>query len=464
MYININNNTKKLHLYLISYLLLIILFGLLFILKINFLIYILLFAIFLLSFKQPLLLLFLCVICDLWLSGYQILSVNPRTFLVIILFINIIINKILYKKNISLNIYYNNIIPLIILFIWMVLNLFIHHVRSYEYIYTYLMFLFIIIFSEILITDENKLKYYIYFILFCLVISSIFVILEYFIGVQHFLFLHEIFKKQIVTLGNRPAGLSYNPIVFSYEVLAGISLLLSLILIKTKSKISLIVLIITFLILLTALFANATRSAILSFAFCLTIYLLLIKIRIFKKIILLILLFSVLYISIISNIFTFKQRFLKTEFTYERGSLFTMAIYTATQNPFGLGSIDNYYDNVDENMYLISNLPGSQFVTKVAPHNHFLNIIIYFGLPAFILIIWFFINLIKNGIKLIKLKNNPLYYMVGICTIIYTTCYIVNASFHNAGPIRGDKCWWYLISIILSTYNLSIKYKNYEEI
>lgn len=96
-----------------------------------------------------------------------------------------------------------------------------------------------------------------------------------------------------------------------------------------------------------------------------------------------------------------------------------------------------------------------QYISIVTPHNHFLNVMVYFGIPGIILLGWFFLKLLKNGIKMYKESNNLFYKSIGIGLIAYLAGYIINASFHNAGPMRGDKCWWYVVAIVLAAYNLN---------
>jgi O-antigen ligase len=95
-------------------------------------------------------------------------------------------------------------------------------------------------------------------------------------------------------------------------------------------------------------------------------------------------------------------------------------------------------------------------------HNQFLNVLIYYGFPALMILVLFYFIIFKRLLgdwALLKNKKNDEYnwLVLGIGGALIS--YIINSLFHNEGIFVGDIFSWYLIGLFLAVNKVIIDYE-----
>lgn len=119
------------------------------------------------------------------------------------------------------------------------------------------------------------------------------------------------------------------------------------------------------------------------------------------------------------------------------------------EHPFGVGFAglaefsSRYYT-------LLQSLPGSEEILQTGPHNHFINMFAYFGIPGLIFIAAFYWKILTFTHSLAASAKDPLLRDISIGLMGTFTAALIHMQFHNAGPFNADLVHWYLIGILLS--------------
>jgi hypothetical protein len=99
-------------------------------------------------------------------------------------------------------------------------------------------------------------------------------------------------------------------------------------------------------------------------------------------------------------------------------------------------------------------MDGAKAIGHLSPHNQFLNTLLYWGIPGFVLLIWLFIY--KFMILFSILKSQDVFiWSVAFGILGVSVAYTVNSFFHNAGPFLGDVFYWYIIALIPALVRIS---------
>jgi O-antigen ligase len=127
--------------------------------------------------------------------------------------------------------------------------------------------------------------------------------------------------------------------------------------------------------------------------------------------------------------------------------LYFSALCVARDNPlFGVGS--GRYEETAEDYYgLIYHLRGSHVIGVTGTHNHFLNILVYFGIPGIALLIAFYFILFSKLVSIYKDCYRNCYRYVAVGLIGSYVSYLINSFFHNSGPFISDPYNWFFIGI-----------------
>lgn len=96
------------------------------------------------------------------------------------------------------------------------------------------------------------------------------------------------------------------------------------------------------------------------------------------------------------------------------------------------------------------------------PHNQFLNILVYYGYPGLVLLILFYVlvlkSLIRSGLYILQSRDAALYLLAtGVAGAIAS--YGVNSLLHNAGPFVGDWGHFFIIGLVFSLQRIGDAHK-----
>jgi len=141
--------------------------------------------------------------------------------------------------------------------------------------------------------------------------------------------------------------------------------------------------------------------------------------------------------------------------TWARIPAFLLATMVTLRNPLGVG-IGRYSASIDPFLSEIANLPGLEIALGTAPHNTFLNVLAFFGIPAFTLYLIFYVHLGRSVLRLLQCgeaTGDPLVkaFVIGLAGAF--TANLLNSLVHNAGLFYGDQITWYGIGMLWGLLN-----------
>ena len=369
-------------------------------------------------------------------NGVGFFGISLWFYLIAISFVLLIMflknKKIIIDKN-YLKYLKLNIVFLILMFLVMIFN------DNIQYNYMVILrYLFMIIFSilvYLVIQSKNDLRVLTNVIIFSVMFSSIFGILQQFYPILYesiTTFLRINNDNNLVT--GRISGLSTTSITFSYELVAASIICFSLF---TKENRYFIFPILA--ILLFALFVNQTRSAIIAVIFG---FVLISSGRhSFKKAgaTLLILLVFVLGAYFLINNLGIESRFFNDDVSSSsRIPMIYTALEYSLQFPFGTGVYDLSRANIDLSMYPATIV--STILTNYT-HNQFTNVLVEFGFLGLFTVLNIYTNIYKKHVSEAKFSK---YNFLWIVVIIG---YTINSLTHNGGIIHADPVIWLIFGI-----------------
>lgn len=411
---------------------------------------------------KPLFGLIISIPLILYLSYIDIFLVSPWNYIIFLLSFEALM-ILLVKRKIRLNRYSKKILFVFILYIF--LTIIINWINGISVKNFFLDA--VILFSTLLvgfctmffIKNEKELKIFIYSLVGFMSISA-FVGIMQFIGIDFFWKLREFFGTAPaiapdILARTRIPGLALYSIPFGYQLTSIVPLIFCILTIKKERNLNKYYLLITFIICLLALMATKSRSAII--AGIMGIIIITFRDVTKKKLLSLIILLAVfaLIINILPRRFAIYRFAFKDYTTPLRISAFIISGKAFLNNPLGTGkNLDKYY------AYRLSE-SSSYFITSqmISPHNHFINILLYYGISGFLLLILFYWYILKGLMKVFKNnKHNLLITTTAVGLIGSFFAYIINSLFHNMGPFLIDPFNWYLIGITLFLLNHYRKY------
>jgi len=321
----------------------------------------------------------------------------------------------------------------------------------------------------ILVDDMYKLKIYLSVTISALMLSCIIGILQVTFG-EPFYALRQFFISKsnlaMLTVYGEASGFALYSLPLAYQIICVLPLCFSVLLLNARhitSRIKVYLAIICVVLGIT-LIMTFSRSALLGMAVWIVGLVFLktkgTKYSINKKRLLFFFVIIIAIITIFSSnleqIFTFKD-----ESARDRLPLFTMGIKIFTLHPFGIGSSARYNEYSIEHFDFFEDKSAvSSAVKRMAPHNQFLNTLLYWGFPALLLLVFFFIYKIRTLIRIINTTKNNYILSLAFGLIGISIAYIFHSFFHNAGPFLGDIFYWHIIGIIPALYNIDNKIKS----
>ena len=311
-----------------------------------------------------------------------------------------------------------------------------------------------------LTTEIRHVRFLTYTLVFAMVVSAIVGIGQFLIG-GPFVRLWELRggylpKLRQVQIGYI-AGLAAYSIPLGYQLCTCVPLVSSLVISRsTRYRKTLGVI---FLLLLLALFLTQSRSAIIGGIVGMAVVAWLSSIRRNLKAPFLVLsLGAVAYLAY--GMYVNPRMATFTEYSAQaRLPLFIAAFWTGITHPLGTGR--GMYREVAGSFYeMVENLPSASAVLRHTTHNQFLNMLGYYGLPGLVLLIMFYVFLFR----LLRVSksygvSHPFLNGARIGFLGAFTGYLVNSSFHNAGPFIGDPFNWYFVGLALAVKKVAIQFQ-----
>ncbi len=420
------------------------------------------------SYTIPLIGLLLVPFFDFLFRGdTNIMGINPKVIIVSVLLIRYLIEICTSRNTNEQNSRGVNVVrlflPVALFIIWM---LTIYEIRGVKLdlalVRTFGSFVSTVIFSFLLvyfIKTETEVGIVLKTVVFVLLISCSIAIFQFFDANLGYKIVSMLKKTDFEFLRlnaalKRPKGLSLTSIIFSYELVIFCSVAFIFAFLKKKHQPSLFW-ISAFFILFCVLLLNFTRSAIGALILIIVVFLTInkeSKVRISRKRkwVFLILVSIVIVLYIFSYGKEYNQRLRFADSSYRgRHTLFFVSVWMSLRNPLGSGSFENYAQTIDNSDLYLSR-HRYKLVTTVAPHNHFFLILSFFGFPGFILLLWYFKNILKNASR----GKNSRFLLMRYSLPIFLG-YILHCFFHNAGPFAGDVAIWYFFAFQIIYLKLS---------
>ncbi len=421
-------------------------------------------------FLKPIIGIYLALIFDLWFSGIKFLGANPRTYIAGVLISIMVISYILLKRG---KVYASPLkkifYPAIAFIVWvLVVNLFIAKaeipasLRNASTFITRFSFCFLI---PYFVDQERKLKSLLFFLLFILSISSFIGIAQVIIG-GPFYSIRSFFGKIPFdfTWHNRAVGISLGPIDLSYQLLAGSIIAVAMFVSFESSNFFEKVFIgISSLLIGIGLLFSYTRTAIAgSLISILVMFILFWKVKRkfkFERVLMPILaiFFVVGLVLNASNLIPYKLTNLGGPSLEGRIPLFETALRIIKGNPLGTG-ITYYKEKAEEKYYYVKDTyEDARIVLLTTAHNHFLLIAGYYGIIGLLIFLIFLKKTFQASVLFYKRSTDYLLRGLSIGFLAYECGYIFHFFFHNAGPFKGDIIFWYILGMMLSGLNISLR-------
>ena len=420
-------------------------------------------------------LLILSIFCDITLSDvYVVGSVTPRTIILLIL-----VSLIFISNNLKINLPKikddrNLVIVLIAFLIWIwIYNTFLVIVGVMDYFpIRYFLGKLIspfLIFISIYYAFRNSHELHLFLIISIMIMSlSSFVaylqVSNPYLGYS----LKPAFVKLLgfkigstLREGSRTGGLAAGAysVPYSYQVVTFIPVIFSYIYIFfRKSKLVLMLLLMSLTVNLLGLLMSAMRSGLVGISVGLMVMFLVIyrgKTGILLRIslaftVVFVILYSVYnYIPIVKNYYKFiYSRFTQYSFSdFERFNAMKIGVNVFWNNPMGYGLVYSYNDIVDN---LRSDLIDYSYIPVRGPvylssHNQIINTGLRYGFVGLFVLLYIYFLLFKGFLESPRKNADMFILRIGILGGILAN--FINSMFHNAGLFNSDYIVWYFIGL-----------------
>ena len=91
--------------------------------------------------------------------------------------------------------------------------------------------------------------------------------------------------------------------------------------------------------------------------------------------------------------------------------------------------------------------------SSVSAHNQFINIMLYYGVAAFLLLILFYYYILRGLRHVARTTKDPIIRAVSLGLIGSFVAYMINSLFHNNGPFFSEPQAWFFIGIAAFVFN-----------
>ncbi|MFX0134718.1 MAG: O-antigen ligase family protein, partial [Candidatus Hodarchaeota archaeon] len=317
----------------------------------------------------------------------------------------------------------------------------------------YLLLNAIILFSTLLvgfctmyfIKNEKQFKTFIYYLIGFMSISA-FVAIMQFIGVDFFWRLRELLGidpniEPGILERTRVPGLALYSIPLGYQLASVVPFIFGILNIKKEKRPFKFYLLVTFVICLLALISIKGRSAILAgiIGMIVIVFLSFTKRKLIALIFLLIILVLTFYI--------FHSKFAIYRFTFKdistplRISAFIISGKIFINNPIGIGiNWTEYYYQYSSEFKELSYIFAEKFTPyqtselqlylenhQMSPHNHFINILLYYGIFGLLLLILFYKYIFKGLMYVYRNEKSSKFIFATVTGLIGAfIAYVVN--------------------------------------
>lgn len=435
--------------------------------NLNFIILLAVFCI-LLTMKKPFLGIIFIVIMHFWFGSIEA-GMYPRILSVI--FVGLVLTPVLaierrigYEK-VEIDTKTQRILGIsITIFLWEVfVNQFIHaqsftvFIRTTAKVFIPILLSFLI---YVVIQTKDQFNEYIFILVLLISVSALMGILQY-LGISGAWKLREM--QGPILHRSEPAGLALFVLHLSYQLGFTLPLVFSIIMRRNLLHKKNIFYVLAFISMAIGLILTTVRSAISGALIGLIITLVIIKK--FKKGLILLLILTVFMLLLFSYMDTSRSRRLTSitdisdSSAATRVPLFLTGIKVAKDNLlFGVGS-GRFQEQTEDYYRDVFHMRGAPIIFSTTPHNQFINTLVYFGIPALLLLLYFYFKLIKGLFKTQKTTHDNYYRYISAGLIGSFISYIINSFFHNAGPFISDPYNWFFIGAALVLFKFQNKGK-----
>lgn len=421
-------------------------------------------------FKKPLWGLYLAIIVELWLANYFLFGnyyLRLRLFILPFVFLLVITHMVYRKMKIKLN---KTILTFLTIEIFMVVIVIVINIihsltlgESVTKVARAGVPIVITLLIYFLVNTPKRLKSYLFFACIILSVSSLFGIAQAMFGEPIYRFTQLLISKPDTYYAfGEAAGLALYSLPLAYQILCVLPIFISLYLYGSLHNRNNTFIIASLIVLSVTLFSTLIRSAIIGIGiwiFGITFLKRNDKKSVLRRKTVLLAIFAVIFVVSLSTA-TFKQVLtVQDQSAQDRVPLLIMGLKIASLYPFGIASASKFTQYSIEHFDFIADMKRAESVKLMSPHNQFLNTLLYWGIPGFILLIFLFIYKFKVLIKIFKTSKDNFIGIIAFGLLGVSIAYIVNSFFHNAGPFLGDIFYWYIIGLIPALVNISNKEK-----
>jgi hypothetical protein len=320
----------------------------------------------------------------------------------------------------------------------------------------------------LLIDNYAKLRQYLYIMGFALVASSI-------VGILQLLFGGVFYDFKALLIGHRDlaqidirgeaSGLALFSLMLAYQIVCVLPVFVSIFVYSSVKKWERLFISIISAILAVSLLLTKVRSALVGTAVWMVgamfFYRKGTKVVLNRKIV--ILSTGIALIILIYLLFPLKEIMsLRDRSAQARLPLNVIGISIALEHPLGIGSIEEFNEFSADNYEVVAHMKGAEAVRYLSPHNQFLNTLLFWGIPGFIMLMLLFFYKFKVLLGLLRCRDDSIWAVAfGILGVSVT--YVITSFFHNAGPFTGDIFYWYIIGLIPALVRISNKRAKVEQ-
>lgn len=410
--------------------------------------------------KNPFLGIVLVMIMHFWLGSIEA-SIYPR--ILSIIFVGLVITpflaierKIKFEKT-ALDSKTKSILQIsITIFLWEIFVNQVVHVQNFSVLTAATAKVFFPILLSVLVylVIENKKRFEKYIFLLVLLIST-----SALVGILQTLEISWAWKLREmqgpVLNKPEPAGLALFSLHFSYQLGCALPLVFAMAMRQKIHRRENIFYVSASTLITVAVILSTVRSAILG-ALIGSVFVHFI-LRKYKKglILLLTLTIAVLFIFFSMDISRFKPiTTISDRSAALRIPLFFTALNVAKDNfLFGVGS-GRFEEEAESYYRYVDHMRGARTIFVTTPHNQFLNTLVYFGVPGFLLLLLFYFRLFKGLILIQKTSQDTYYRFFSAGLLGSFISYIINSLFHNTGPFISDPYSWFFVAATFLLFKL----------
>ena len=139
------------------------------------------------------------------------------------------------------------------------------------------------------------------------------------------------------------------------------------------------------------------------------------------------------------------------ESAYARLPMALAAFKIWLANPLGVG-YGQFSAQAEQFFSELAGFRGAQQILHTGAHNQFLNTLVFYGLPGFLLLLILYKRVLQTLQSLWKNAQDSWGKGVALGLLGGFVSYLVNSLFHNAGPFISDPFHWYFIGLAVALW------------